>query len=119
MVSQQLAVIFSQLYGSQPLPLLKDIRGHPSPIIESSYVNSQELADVSFIVEQKTFYAHKVILASASKRFKGMLSSFSDVAMPEIVIQDIGYDTFEVSDDTDSNELSPPPSIYYHTCSLL
>ena len=97
MISQQLARIFSQLYGSQPLPLLKDLRSNPKPLIDSHYVNSRELADISFIVEQKTFYAHKIILASASQRFKSMLTNFTHVTMPEIEIRDIDYQTFEVS----------------------
>lgn len=100
MVSKQLAVIFSTLYGAQPLPLLKDARSCPSPVTKSSYLNSRELADVGFIVEGRVFYAHRVILASASMRFKSMLASCADVAMPEIAIGDIDYDTFEVNQPT-------------------
>lgn len=96
MISKQLAVIFTSLYGTQPLPVLKDIRTHPNPLIDSKYVNSPELADVTFIVEQKSFFAHKIILASASQRFKFMLSNFSHVDMPEIEIRDIDFVTFEV-----------------------
>lgn len=96
MISQQLSVIFSTLYGPRPLPLLKDIRAQHSPIIESSYVNSPDMADVSFIVENKSFYAHRIILASASQRFKTILANFKSVTMPEIEIRDIDYQTFEV-----------------------
>ncbi|XP_067946441.1 ankyrin repeat and BTB/POZ domain-containing protein 2-like isoform X2 [Watersipora subatra] len=95
MISQQLAVIFSRLYGSRPLPLLKNARYNALPFIDSSFVNSKELADVSFVVERKRFYAHRVILSSASMRFKNMLSAFADDSMPEIEVQDITYDTFE------------------------
>lgn len=97
MLSKQLASIFSQLYGTQPLPALKAARTHPTPIIDSRYLNSQELSDVTFVVENKPFYAHKIILVSASPRFKSMLSAIGDNAMPEIEISDIDFQTFEVS----------------------
>ena len=99
MISKQLAVIFTSLYGTQPLPVLKDLRSQTpcNPLIDSKYVNSRELADVTFIVEEKSFYAHKIILTSASQRFKSILANFSHVDMPEIEIRDIDYETFEVS----------------------
>lgn len=97
LISKQLATIFTHLYGVQPLPALKDFHTHPCPSIDSSYFNSKDLADVCFVIGQKIFYAHKIILISASARFKSMLSSLTDRALPEIEITDIDYQTFEVS----------------------
>jgi len=96
MSSRQLAAIFSLLYGPQPLPLLKDVRSHPSLIIDSSYVNSPEHADVCFLVENETFYAHKIVLSSASSTFKNMFANFKNVSMPKIEIRDMDYQVFEV-----------------------
>ncbi|KAF6028325.1 hypothetical protein EB796_013376 [Bugula neritina] len=95
MSSRQLAAIFSLLYGPQPLPLLKDVRSHPSLIIDSSYVNSPEHADVCFLVENETFYAHKIVLSSASSTFKNMFANFKNVSMPKIEIRDMDYQVFE------------------------
>lgn len=96
MISKQLATIFTHLYGTQPLPALKDFRSHPCSSIDSSHFNSKELADVCFVIERRVFYAHKIILVSASARFKSMLSSLTEPSVPEIEISDIDYQTFEV-----------------------
>lgn len=34
------------------------------------YINSPEMSDITFVVEGRPFYAHKIILATASKKFK-------------------------------------------------
>jgi len=96
LISQQLASIFSGLFGSQPMPLLKEIRSHPTPAIDSSYINSEHLSDVSFIVEQRRFFAHQIIVVNASAQFKMMLANFAGHSSPEIEINDIDYSTFEV-----------------------
>lgn len=97
MISRQLSTIFSNLYGAQPLPRLKDFLNHPRPLIDShTYTNTQDHSDISFMVAGKVFYAHKIILAGASLTFRSMLSSFANISMPQIDIGDMDSETFEV-----------------------
>jgi BTB/POZ domain len=39
-----------------------------------SFVDSNELSDISFLVEARVAYAHKIILSLLSERFHGMFS---------------------------------------------
>lgn len=36
----------------------------------ASYVNNHEMADVTFMVENRSFYGHRIILSAASATFK-------------------------------------------------
>ena len=79
--------------------------------IDPKYVNNREMSDCVFRVENRVFYAHKIILVNASKRFQSMLSTnnytnFDDnnnssqtlnTIMTPIVIDNIRYDIFLVS----------------------
>jgi hypothetical protein len=38
------------------------------------YANSLEFSDITFVVEGKKFFAHKLILSLLSERFKAMFS---------------------------------------------
>jgi len=81
---------------------LKEIEALPitqtSIRIGPDYINSPEMSDITFLVEGRSFYAHKIILATASKRFKAMLSNRSveenDGSNPCIEISDIKYEIF-------------------------
>lgn len=49
-------------------------------------------------VEGKIFYGHKIVLVTASSRFKSMLSSkLSEGSTPTVHINDIRYHIFQVS----------------------
>ncbi|CAH1257296.1 ABTB2 [Branchiostoma lanceolatum] len=96
-ISQQVATIFASCYGNDPIPDIPELRRPQISRIDPQYVNNPEMSDVTFIVEGKPFYAHKIILANASTRFKNMLSGkFSEGKQPCIEISDIRYQIFQI-----------------------
>lgn len=61
------------------------------------FVNNPELSDVIFKVEGRLFYAHKIILVTASPRFQKLLrSKLCEKGIPTIQIYDIRYQIFQV-----------------------
>ncbi len=65
------------------------------PRIDPKFINNPELSDVSFRVEGRLFYAHKLVLVTASSRFQSMLNSrFCEGNPPVLQINDIRYDIF-------------------------
>ena len=55
------------------------------------------MSDVTFVVEGRPFYAHKIVLVTASKRFKAMLSDrFTEGKQPCVEINDFRYHIFKV-----------------------
>ena len=101
----------SRLGGEDNLSILTDhkIELHvpPSPKedgtsrIDMKFINSPELSDVRFRVEGRIFYAHKIVLLTASPRFQSMLNyrlssgSANGTGDPPILqINDIRYDVF-------------------------
>ncbi|XP_038054244.1 ankyrin repeat and BTB/POZ domain-containing protein 2-like [Patiria miniata] len=96
-ICQQLASIFASLFGDGPIPALRVEGLPPVARIDPQYVNNQEMSDVTFMVEGKPFYAHKIVLVTASKRFKAMLSDkFTEGKQPCIEISDFRYNTFNL-----------------------
>uniref|UniRef100_A0AAY4BM65 ABTB2/3 histone-like domain-containing protein n=1 Tax=Denticeps clupeoides TaxID=299321 RepID=A0AAY4BM65_9TELE len=72
-ISQQLAVIFTQCYGPYPVPKLTEIKRKQTSRLDPHFLNNKEMSDVTFLVEGKPFYAHKVLLftlLSAAKFFQ-------------------------------------------------
>uniref|UniRef100_A0A3B4DLV4 ABTB2/3 histone-like domain-containing protein n=1 Tax=Pygocentrus nattereri TaxID=42514 RepID=A0A3B4DLV4_PYGNA len=67
-ISQQLSVIFTQCYGPFPIPKLTEIKKKQTSRLDPHFLNNKEMSDVTFLVEGKPFYAHKVLLFTASTR---------------------------------------------------
>ncbi|KAM9816381.1 ankyrin repeat and BTB/POZ domain-containing protein 3-B isoform X2 [Syngnathus typhle] len=67
-ISQQLSAIFTQCYGPYPIPKLAEIKRKQSSRLDPHFLNNKEMSDVTFLVEGKPFYAHKVLLFTASNR---------------------------------------------------
>ncbi|XP_063697314.1 ankyrin repeat and BTB/POZ domain-containing protein 2 [Culicoides brevitarsis] len=95
-----LADIFSTCYGSEPIKPIKESGLQPpnGSRIDPKFVNNPELSDVTFRVEGRIFYGHKIVLVTAAPRLQNMLSSkINDgTTTPTIQINDIRYHIFEL-----------------------
>ncbi|XP_035380737.1 ankyrin repeat and BTB/POZ domain-containing protein BTBD11-B isoform X1 [Electrophorus electricus] len=95
-ISQQLAGIFTQCYGPYPIPKLTEIKRKPSARLDPHFLNNKEMSDVTFLVEARPFYAHKVLLFTASSRFKSLLSNRPASENTCIEISNVKYNVFQL-----------------------
>ncbi|XP_036373929.1 ankyrin repeat and BTB/POZ domain-containing protein BTBD11-A-like isoform X2 [Megalops cyprinoides] len=95
-ISQQLSVIFTQCYGPFPIPKLTEIKKKQTSRLDPHFLNNQEMSDVTFLVEGKPFYAHKVLLFTASNRFKCLLSNRPAAENTCIEITNVKYNIFQL-----------------------
>ncbi|XP_063784525.1 ankyrin repeat and BTB/POZ domain-containing protein 3 isoform X2 [Pseudophryne corroboree] len=95
-ISQQLAVIFSQCYGPYPIPKLTEIKRKQTSRLDPHFLNNKEMSDVTFIVEGRPFYAHKVLLFTASPRFKSLLTNKPTTENSCIEINYVKYHIFQL-----------------------
>ncbi|XP_026858020.1 ankyrin repeat and BTB/POZ domain-containing protein BTBD11-A isoform X2 [Electrophorus electricus] len=95
-ISQQLAVIFTQCYGPFPIPKLTEIKKKQTSRLDPHFLNNKEMSDVTFLVEAKPFYAHKVLLFTASSRFKSLLSNRPAAENTCIEISHVKYNIFQL-----------------------
>ncbi|KAM3587983.1 uncharacterized protein V6R79_018277 [Siganus canaliculatus] len=95
-ISQQLAVIFTQCYGPFPIPKLTEIKKKQSSRLDPHFLNNKDMSDVTFLVEGKPFYAHKVLLFTASPRFKSLLQNRPAAENTCIEISHVKYNIFHL-----------------------
>ncbi|XP_053200209.1 ankyrin repeat and BTB/POZ domain-containing protein 3-A isoform X2 [Scomber japonicus] len=95
-ISQQLSVIFTQCYGPFPIPKLTEIKKKQSSRLDPHFLNNKEMSDVTFLVEGKPFYAHKVLLFTASPRFKSLLQNRPAAENTCIEISHVKYNIFHL-----------------------
>ncbi|CAL8385968.1 unnamed protein product [Boreogadus saida] len=95
-ISQQLAVIFTQCYGPFPIPKLTEIKKKQTSRLDPHFLNNKDMSDVTFLVEGKPFYAHKVLLFTASARFKSLLQNRPAAENTCIEISHVKYNIFHL-----------------------
>uniref|UniRef100_UPI0037E951A1 ankyrin repeat and BTB/POZ domain-containing protein 3-B isoform X2 n=1 Tax=Semicossyphus pulcher TaxID=241346 RepID=UPI0037E951A1 len=95
-ISQQLAAIFTQCYGPYPIPKLVEIKRKPASRLDPHFLNNKDMSDVTFLVEGKPFYAHKVLLFTASNRFKTLLANRPCGENTCIEISNVKYHIFQL-----------------------
>uniref|UniRef100_A0A673BEA9 Ankyrin repeat and BTB/POZ domain-containing protein BTBD11-B-like n=1 Tax=Sphaeramia orbicularis TaxID=375764 RepID=A0A673BEA9_9TELE len=93
---QQLSAIFTQCYGPYPIPKLAEIKRKQSSRLDPHFLNNKEMSDVTFLVEGKPFYAHKVLLFTASNRFKSLLANRPCGENTCIEISNVKYHIFQL-----------------------
>ncbi|XP_038131537.1 ankyrin repeat and BTB/POZ domain-containing protein 2 isoform X2 [Cyprinodon tularosa] len=94
-IIQQLAAIFSHCFGSAPLPAIPEMKASLSAQLDPLFLNNPDMSDVTFLVEGKPFYGHKVLLITASDKFKSLLVSDGRPGK-EIEISDVKYHIFQM-----------------------
>ncbi|CAK1544775.1 unnamed protein product [Leptosia nina] len=101
-----LADILCACYGWEAVPAVREPPpAAPAPArVDVSYVNNPSLADVTFRVEGRLFYGHKIVLVSESPRLRAMLAPTrnstdaippANTTPPLVQINDIRYHIFE------------------------
>ncbi|XP_037111257.1 ankyrin repeat and BTB/POZ domain-containing protein BTBD11-B isoform X1 [Syngnathus acus] len=95
-ISQQLSAIFTQCYGPYPIPKLAEIKRKQSSRLDPHFLNNKEMSDVTFLVEGKPFYGHKVLLFTASNRFKTLLANRPCGENTCIEISHVKYHIFQL-----------------------
>nr|XP_046253578.1 ankyrin repeat and BTB/POZ domain-containing protein 2-like [Scatophagus argus] len=92
-VTKRLASVFSHCYGCSPVPPVPPMDITLSTQLDIHFLNNQEMSDVTFMVDGRPFFAHRVLLMSASERFRQMLCDSPDDV---IHISHMTYSTFQM-----------------------
>ncbi|XP_069575867.1 ankyrin repeat and BTB/POZ domain-containing protein 2-like isoform X2 [Brachyistius frenatus] len=91
-VTKRLASVFSHCYRS-PVPPVPPMDVSLSTQLDIHFLNNEEMSDVTFVVDGRPFFAHRVLLMSASERFRRMLAGSPDDV---IHVSHMTYSTFQM-----------------------
>ncbi|XP_035769679.1 ankyrin repeat and BTB/POZ domain-containing protein 2-like [Neolamprologus brichardi] len=75
-VTKRLATVFSLCYGSSPVPPVPPLDVTLSTQLDTHFLNNKEMSDVTFMVDGRPFFAHRVLLMSASDSFLLPVATF-------------------------------------------
>uniref|UniRef100_A0A667X6Q1 Ankyrin repeat and BTB domain containing 2 n=1 Tax=Myripristis murdjan TaxID=586833 RepID=A0A667X6Q1_9TELE len=63
-ITKRLASVFSHCYGRTPVPPVPSMDVSLSTHLDVHFLNNQEMSDVTFMVEGRPFFSHRVLLMS-------------------------------------------------------
>ncbi|XP_071779263.1 ankyrin repeat and BTB/POZ domain-containing protein 2-like isoform X1 [Centroberyx gerrardi] len=92
-MTKRLASVFSHCYGCTAVPPVPPMNVTLSTQLDVHFLNNQEMSDVTFMVDGRPFFAHRVLLMSASERFRCMLGDSPDNI---IHVSHMTYSTFQM-----------------------
>ncbi|XP_034746092.1 ankyrin repeat and BTB/POZ domain-containing protein 2-like [Etheostoma cragini] len=92
-VTKRLASVLSHCYGGAPVPAVPPVDVSLSTQLDVHFLNNREMSDVTFVVDGRPFFAHRVLLMSASQRFCQMLCDSPDNI---IHVSHVTYSTFQM-----------------------
>uniref|UniRef100_A0A8C6KI39 Ankyrin repeat and BTB domain containing 2 n=1 Tax=Nothobranchius furzeri TaxID=105023 RepID=A0A8C6KI39_NOTFU len=67
-ITKRLASALSHCYGPAPIPAVPPMDVTLSTHLDSHFLDNEDMSDVTFMVEGRPFFAHRVLLLSASER---------------------------------------------------
>lgn len=85
------------IIDTNPPPKIEVKQNSKEKLLESlrTKINDPEYSDITFIVEGRKFYAHKIVLSLISEHFHCMFcSGMQESKQSEIVIDDVSYSIF-------------------------
>ncbi|XP_019751839.1 ankyrin repeat and BTB/POZ domain-containing protein 2-like [Hippocampus comes] len=77
-ITKRLASVISHCYGFSAVPAIPPIDVTQSTQLDLHFLNNREMSDVTFMVNGRPFFAHRVLLMSVSERFRQILSNSLD-----------------------------------------
>uniref|UniRef100_A0A3B5BB47 Ankyrin repeat and BTB/POZ domain-containing protein 2-like n=1 Tax=Stegastes partitus TaxID=144197 RepID=A0A3B5BB47_9TELE len=92
-VTKRLASVFSHCFGSSAVSPVRETprMTRLSLCSDIHFLNNEEMSDVTFVVEGRPFYAHRVLLMSASDRSRSLAEMIYLIVKYELLVPNVLY----------------------------